>query len=187
MDENQNTQQDKEKKTLNKKLLFIIAAAVLAVAVIIGGVVLVKNIHDTKASYTFEDGTPKPDSPEAISEAHGDKAQVVTGEDATAKAEVKDGAAIEKIKAFSAKQLGLSEEDYKKYTDAKEQAYSFMVAQQSYIIEGDAYVQVIAAVKKENKDGTISITPAAKYYISFDGKTVLKEDMKNPGNYEEIK
>ena len=62
-----------------------------------------------------------------------------------------------------------------------------MVAQQSYIIDGDAYVQVIAAVKKENKDGTVSITPNAKFYISFDGKTVLKEDMKKPGNYEKIK
>lgn len=187
MEENQNVQPEMKKTTKNNKLLYIITAAVLAVAFIVGGVVLAKNIHDTKASYTFEDGTPKPDSPQAVSEAHGDSAQVVTGEDATKKAEVKDGDAIETIKAFSAKQLGLSEEDYKLYADAKEQKHSFMVAQQSYIIDGDNYVQVIAAVKNENKDGTISITPSAKYYISFDGKTVLREDMQKPGNYEKIK
>ena len=79
MEENQNVQPEMKKTTKNNKLLYIIAAAVLAVAFIVGGVVLAKNIHDTKVSYTFEDGTPKPDSPQAVSEAHGDSAQVVTG------------------------------------------------------------------------------------------------------------
>ena len=181
----ENTQQ-KDDSVKTNKILYIIAAVVLAVAFIVGGVVFAKQYHDIKASYTFEDGTPVPDSPQGIADGHGEKAQVVTGEDATAKAEVKDNDAIEKIKTFSAEQLGLSDKDYKLYTDNKEQAHSLMVAQQSYIIKGEAYVQVIAAIKKENKDGTLSITPVMKYYISFDGETILKEDPKEAGNYQEL-
>lgn len=157
------------KSTKNSKILMIIAVSVLAVALVIGGVMLAKSIHS-------KESTSVSDSSEAVKKAHGDKAEVVTGEEATAKAEVTGSDAIETIQSYSDEQLGLKKDDY-----------SFMVAQQAYTIKGDSYVQVIAAVKKENKDGTFSITPAGKYYISFDGKTVLKEDMKNPGNYEKIK
>ncbi|MBQ6380647.1 MAG: hypothetical protein IJJ41_03475 [Clostridia bacterium] len=170
------TAESSAKKPGQKKLLFIVAVAIVAVALVVGGIVLAKKVHDTKAQYTMEDGSPTPDSPQGIADGHGEKAEVVTGEEATKGAEVKDADAIETVTALSDEQLGLKKKDY-----------SFMVAQQSYIIKGDAYVQVIAAKKKENKDGSVSITPYGKYYISFDGKTILKEDMKNLGNYEEIK
>ena len=86
---------------------------------------------------------------------------------------MKDSEAIETIKALSDKQLGLDKEKY-----------DFMVAQQAYVIEGADYVQVIAAEKKENDDGTFSITPVGKYYISFDGKTILRQ--ADDGSYEKI-
>ena len=174
----------KKKPLSTQKLLIIIAASVLAVAFIVGGVVLAKNVHDTNAKYTLEDGSPAPDSPEAVKKAHGEQAEVVTGEDATKGAEVADSDAIAAISELSNEQLGIDKEAY---ADKKDKEHSFMVAGQSYVIEGAKYVQVIAAEKKENKDKTINITPKAKFYISFDGKTILKEDMKNPGTYEKIK
>ena len=173
-----------EKPLSTQKLLIIIAASVLAVAFIVGGVVLAKNIHDTKAQYTFEDGSPTPDSPEGIKKAHDEKAEVVTGEDATKGAEVTDSDAIAVISELPDEKLGIEKAAY---ADKEDKEHSFMVAGQAYVIEGGKYIQVVAAEKKENKDKTINITPKAKFYISFDGKTILKEDMENLGTYEKIK
>ncbi|MBE6818561.1 MAG: hypothetical protein E7517_05325 [Ruminococcaceae bacterium] len=170
------------KKPLStQKLLSIIAASVLAVAFIVGGVVLAKNVHDNKVKNTLKDGSP---TSEVAKEANNKEAEVVTGKDSTKGAEVADSDAIAVISELSNAQLGIEKDAY---TDKKDKEHSFMVAGQSYVIDGEKYVQVIAAEKKENKDKSFSITPQAKFYISFDGKTILKEDMENPGTYEKIK
>lgn len=150
------------------KWMLIISLAVLAVAVIVGGIVLARSIGEGNG----DPGTSLDSSAGAQGTEEG-STQVVTGEDATKAAAVKDSEAIETIKALSDKQLGLDKEKY-----------DFMVAQQAYVIEGADYVQVIAAEKKENEDGTFSITPVGKYYISFDGKTILRQ--ADDGSYEKI-
>lgn len=168
--EEKETEEEKTEQKGEKKLLFIIAAVVLAVAVAVAAAVIVKNAADgnfsSNTKQTLEDGSP----------ASHDAAELITGENATEGAAVTDADAIEKIRSYSDEQLGIKKEDY-----------SFLVARQGYVIEGKNYIQVIAAEKKENEDGTFSITPFGKYYISFDGKTVLKEDMENEGSYTELK
>ena len=97
---------------------------------------------------------------------------------------MKDSDAIAVISELPDEKLGIEKAAY---ADKEDKEHSFMVAGQAYVIEGGKYIQVVAAEKKENKDKTINITPKAKFYISFDGKTILKEDMENPGTYEKIK
>ena len=157
-----------EKAGSSPKWMLIISLAVLAAAVIVGGIVLARSIGEGNG----DPGTSLDSSAGAQGTEEG-STQVVTGEDATKAAAVKDSEAIETIKALSDKQLGLDKEKY-----------DFMVAQQAYVIEGADYVQVIAAEKKENEDGTFSITPVGKYYISFDGKTILRQ--ADDGSYEKI-
>ena len=157
-----------EKAGSSPKWMLIISLAVLAVAVIVGGIVLARSIGEGNG----DPGTSLDSSAGAQGTKEGGT-QVVTGEEATKAAAVKDSEAIETIKALSDKQLGLDKEKY-----------DFMVAQQAYVIEGADYVQVIAAEKKENDDGTFSITPVGKYYISFDGKTILRQ--ADDGSYEKI-
>ena len=157
-----------EKAGSSPKWMLIISLAVLAVAVIVGGIVLARSIGEGNG----DPGTSLDSSAGAQGTEEG-STQVVTGEEATKAAAVKDSEAIETIKALSDKQLGLDKEKY-----------DFMVAQQAYVIEGADYVQVIAAEKKENDDGTFSITPVGKYYISFDGKTILRQ--ADDGSYEKI-
>ena len=157
-----------EKAGSSPKWMLIISLAVLAVAVIVGGIVLARSIGEGNG----DPGTSLDSSAGAQGTKEG-STQVVTGEEATKAAVVKDSEAIETIKALSDKQLGLDKEKY-----------DFMVAQQAYVIEGADYVQVIAAEKKENDDGTFSITPVGKYYISFDGKTILRQ--ADDGSYEKI-
>ena len=157
-----------EKAGSSPKWMLMISLAVLAVAVIVGGIVLARSIGEGNGDL----GTSLDSSAGAQGTKEG-STQVVTGEEATKAAAVKDSEAIETIKALSDKQLGLDKEKY-----------DFMVAQQAYVIEGADYVQVIAAEKKENEDGTFSITPVGKYYISFDGKTILRQ--ADDGSYEKI-
>ena len=157
-----------EKAGSSPKWMLMISLAVLAAAVIVGGIVLARSIGEGNG----DPGTSLDSSAGAQGTKEG-STQVVTGEEATKAAAVKDSEAIETIKALSDKQLGLDKEKY-----------DFMVAQQAYVIEGADYVQVIAAEKKENDDGTFSITPVGKYYISFDGKTILRQ--ADDGSYEKI-
>ncbi|MBR2590773.1 MAG: hypothetical protein IKE65_07605 [Clostridia bacterium] len=181
---NESAQLEKENPAKTQKIMIIVAAAVLAVAFIVGGVVMAKSYHDVKASYTYEDGTPKPDSPQGMAEGHGESAQVITDKDATKDAEVNDSDAIERIKEFSDEELGIKLADF---TSTKEDStHKLVVSQQAFIIKGEKYVQVDAAEIKKNKDEKFSITMIMKYYISFDGKTVLKEDPADPGNYQEL-
>lgn len=91
---------------------------------------------------------------------------------ATEKAKIKDADAINYIESYSSKQLGLTEDDRAKC--------SFMVASDGEEINGKSYIQVIAAIKKEQKsdDGqaTYTFDTKGEYYISFDGDEVLRKD-----------
>lgn len=91
---------------------------------------------------------------------------------ATEKAKIKDADAINYIESYSSKQLGLTENDRAKC--------SFMVASDGEEINGKSYIQVIAAIKKEQKsdDGqaTYTFDTKGEYYISFDGDEVLRKD-----------
>lgn len=91
---------------------------------------------------------------------------------ATEKAKIKDADSINYIESYSSKQLGLTEDDRAKC--------SFMVASDGEEINGKSYIQVIAAIKKEQKsdDGqaTYTFDTKGEYYISFDGDEVLRKD-----------
>lgn len=103
-----------------------------------------------------------------------DKQVEQSTEPTTADAVIKDADAIEYIKGYSAKELGLTEKQMKNC--------SFMVGGSGIEIKGDYYIKVIAADKKkhvdENGKETFTIDPKGEYYISYDGKKVLKKEMK---------
>lgn len=148
-----------------KFLIELIIAVVLMVAVaVVGAVIEAKRpvsgeAKQLKMSVTAADGKIKSD------------------DDSTADALVQPGKAIEMVSSLSEEQLGLKNKD----------KYSFMMNNQAFTIGKDKYIQIIAAIKKENKDGSFSIDPAAKYYVSFDGTKILKENPDVKDEYIEIK
>ncbi len=94
----------------------------------------------------------------------------------TKEAKIKENEALRFIKqAYSKEELGL---------DKITKDYTFMVASSGVDIEGTKYIKVVANVIVKNdettKDGkeTFSMETIGEYYISFDGKKVLKKDMK---------
>lgn len=94
----------------------------------------------------------------------------------TEEAKIKERDAIDFIKAsYSKEELGL---------DKEKRAYRMMVASSGVDIEGKKYIKVVANVVVKNdvteKDGknTFTMDTVGEYYISFDGKTILKKDMK---------
>lgn len=179
-----------EQEKPSDKLFFIIAAAVLVFAVVIGGIVLVTNKkQDAKAASAAESSTTAADISKEAAKAHGDEnaQEVITGEDALNDAKVKDADAFKKVQSLSREQLGLSEKDYKRLMDEKNTQYSFMQSGQAYVIDGEKYVMVTAAEKKKNKDGTFSINEIKRYYISFDGKTIMTVHPKKAGEYQKIR
>ncbi|WP_297030975.1 hypothetical protein [uncultured Eubacterium sp.] len=93
----------------------------------------------------------------------------------TDEAQIKDNKAIDLVKAFSNEKLGLDDETADKC--------SFLVQKNGEVIDGENYVKVIAAEKKETDDGTYTFDIKGEYYISFDGNTVLK---KVNDNYEKL-
>lgn len=104
---------------------------------------------------------------------------------ATDKAVVKNADAIKLIEGYSDEELGITKED--------RENCSFMVASSGEKLEdkefaGD-YVKVIAAIKTEHKDeetgkSTFTFDTKGEYYISYDGKTIIK---KNGETYEKLK
>lgn len=90
-------------------------------------------------------------------------------------AQIKDNEAIDLVKTFSNEKLGLDDETADKC--------SFLVQKNGEVIDGENYVKVIAAEKKETDDGTYTFDIKGEYYISFDGDTVLK---KVNDNYEKL-
>lgn len=91
--------------------------------------------------------------------------------------EITNSEAADIIKKFSAKKLGLK---------GKKKNYSFLTATESKNIDGTEYFEVIAAKKTENEDGTVSIDPKGKYYVTLDGSKCFKRDDKT-GEMDELK
>lgn len=94
----------------------------------------------------------------------------------TEEAKIKERDAIDFIKtSYSKEELGL---------DKEKRSYRMMVASSGVDIEGKKYIKVVANVVVKNdvteKDGknTFTMDTVGEYYISFDGKTILKKDMK---------
>lgn len=86
--------------------------------------------------------------------------------------------ATEKIKGYSAKQLGL---------EGKIEDYKFMVATKGKRIDKEEYIEVAASkVTAENEDGSVSMETKGTYFIRYDGKQVLRYDLKT-GAYSELK
>lgn len=93
----------------------------------------------------------------------------------TDEAVIFDKDAIDLIKSYSAKELGLTEDEYKEC--------SFMIAESGTEIDGKYYIKVIATEKIANEPNekgevTYSFNNKGEYYISYDGKTILQKDMK---------
>ena len=100
----------------------------------------------------------------------------------TDQAKIVDKDAINLIKSYSAKELSLTDEEMKKC--------DFLVAASGVEVNGDNYIQVIAAVKNvHEEDGKTSFTfdNKGEYYIRYDGKQILKKDMtKDKPEYTEM-
>ncbi len=112
-----------------------------------------------------------PDEPEATVKTSAK----TTTRLATEGAVLKEAEAIERIKSYSAKELGLSDQDMKEC--------AFMVAKYGEMIDGEKYVKVVAAVKTESKDSDgevlYSLKNKGEYYISFDGEEILIKNLKD--------
>ena len=101
----------------------------------------------------------------------------------TENAAIKDSDAINFIKnAYTEEELGLA--------DVKD-SYTFMVSKSGVYVEGVKYIKVAANVMTQSDvttdegKATYSFEAVGEYYISYDGKTVLKKDMKT-GKYEKL-
>ena len=158
-----------------KFLIELIVALVLMVAVaVVGAVVESKRpvsgaAQEIKTSVTSVDGNGKTIPNNSAKEA-----------------DIEPNEAIELVSSLSAEQLGLKDKD--KYVgEHKDKDKGFMMNNTAFSIGKEKYLQVIAAKKTENKDGTVSIEPVAKYYVSFDGSKILKENPDVKDEYIEIK
>lgn len=99
-------------------------------------------------------------------------------------AKVTESDAINLVKSYSAKELGLTADEMK--------SCSFMVASTGVKIENSYYIKVIATVKNEQKgeDGktTYTFDNKGEYYIRYDAKQILKKNMKSDKDeYDEMK
>lgn len=106
------------------------------------------------------------------------QSNVITTDDA----KITEADAINYIQSYSAKELGLKEEEMK---DLK-----FMVANSGEKVEDEYFVKVIATVATEHKDeetgkSTFTFDNKGEYYIRYDAKKVLSRDVKT-GEYKEL-
>lgn len=149
-----------------KFLIELIAALALMVAVAVAGAVVESKrpvsgeAKEIKTSLTSADGKGKTIPNNSAKEA-----------------DIEPNKAIEMVSSLSEEQLSLKNKD----------KYSFMMNNTAFTIGSEKYIQVIAAIKKKNKDGSFSINPVAKYYVSFDGSKILKENPDAKDEYIEIK
>ena len=109
--------------------------------------------------------------------------QLTTEHMTTDSAVIKEADAINLIESYSDEELGLTAKDR---THA-----SFMVASDGVKIENDNYIEVIATIKTEHKDGdkvTYTFDNLGVYYIRYDGKKIMRKDMKSDeAKYIEMK
>lgn len=99
----------------------------------------------------------------------------------TEQAKVNDSDAISLIQSYSQKELGLTKDEYDKCT--------FMVNSSGKTVSGKKgyYILVTAGIKKsagKNDKGQqlTTIEAVGNYYISFDGKEILREVIDKNGN-----
>ena len=101
----------------------------------------------------------------------------------TDEAVITDSQAIDYIKSYSAEELSLSDEDYENC--------SFLVNSSGIEIDGNYYVEVIAAIKNSHtdEDGKESFTfdNKGEYFIRYDGQQILKRNMNSEDiQYDEM-
>lgn len=94
---------------------------------------------------------------------------------ATQDAKIKESDALNLIKSYSDKELGLSK-------DLRKEC-SFLISNSGVKIEKDLYVKVVAVIKHEKKDektGEVSyqFDTKGEYYIRYDGKKILSKNLK---------
>ena len=105
----------------------------------------------------------KPDSTEA---------KTTSAEMTTDNAVIKEADAINLIQSYSDDELGLTKKQRKEA--------SFMVAGDGVKIDGKNYIEVVATIKEEHKDGdkiSYTFNHLGMYYISYDGKKIMRKDM----------
>ena len=94
------------------------------------------------------------------------------------KASISGSDASKKISSLSMDKLALK---------GKKEDYKFMVSTQGKVIDGEDYIEVIASkVKKENKDGSVSMDTVGQYFVSYDGEKMLIKDMQT-GKFSQLK
>lgn len=92
-------------------------------------------------------------------------------EPTTDSAVIKEADAINLIKTYTAEELGL---------EGSLDDYSIMVAGNGIEINGEYYVKVIAGQIAQNEGSdTYSIAEVGRYFISYDGETMLSYDEEN--------
>ncbi len=87
---------------------------------------------------------------------------------------IKEADAINLIQSYSDKELGLTAKERKKV--------SFMVASNGMKIDGEYYIEVVATIKNEHKNGdevSYTFDHLGMYYIRYDGKKVMRKNMKS--------
>ena len=134
-----------------------IIVALLCLSVIIGAFAACANGGNTK----------KADTTASQSES---TTKTITTDDA----KITDVDAINLIKSYSAKELGLTKEEYKEC--------SFLVNNSGVKYKDNYYVSVIATIKEEHEDSTndkgekvttYTFDNKGEYYIRYDGKEIL--------------
>lgn len=94
------------------------------------------------------------------------------------KAEISGYEATQLISSKDAKVLGL---------EGSTKDYRFMLASEGKVIDNINYIEVLAMINgEENKDGSLNVTTAGDYFVSYDGKKILVRDLTT-GEFSEIK
>ena len=135
---------------MKKVLVFVLCAAI---TVCVFGACAKKDGKETKTTKT---------------------SQSTTLEMTTDGAVIKEADAINLVQSYSDEELGLTKKERKKA--------SFMVAGSGVEIDGKNYIEVVATVKNEHKDGdkvSYTFDHLGMYYISYDGKKIMRKDMKS--------
>ena len=101
----------------------------------------------------------------------------------TDNAVIKEADAINLVQSYSDDELGLTAKQRKEV--------SFMVAGEGVNIDGKNYIEVVATIKEEHKDGdkvSYTFNHLGMYYISYDGKKIMRKDMDSKdGKYIDMK
>lgn len=156
-----------------KKIIVSIMCVVVVLSAFVACSKTAENDKTTTASETTTTA--------AAENTTGDKVET-TKTKPTDKAVIKEANAIELVKSYSDEDLGLTKEVRDKC--------SFMVANSGVEIEKEMYINVVAVIKTENKDEksgktTYTFDQKGAYYISFDGKKIMRADKGN--KYVELK